>query len=72
MKVLALSLLLCLSLMACGSITPRSVYEGIRAQYRAQGVGSSRPEPGLPSYDQYQKERIRLAPEAQSPQGDRP
>jgi hypothetical protein len=67
----ALALLLCVGLMACGSITPRSVYEGIRAQDQAQRVGSPRPEAGLPAYDQYQKERARLAPETPAIQGDR-
>ena len=67
MKVLALWLSVCLT--ACGSITPRSFYEGVRAQDQAQRVGSPRPEPALPSFDQYNKERARLAPETSTPKG---
>lgn len=61
MKTLALFLSLCLA--GCGSITYRSVYEGIRSKEKAQGVGSSGPVKALPGYDQYEKERTRLAPE---------
>jgi uncharacterized lipoprotein len=60
-----ISLALLLGLSACGLTSTQAVYEEIRAQERAKAVGTSVPPgTGLPRYDQYQKERGNLAPEA--------
>jgi hypothetical protein len=60
-----ISLALLLGLSACGLTSTQAVYEEIRAQERAKAVGTSVPPgTGLPRYDQDQKERDNLAPEA--------
>jgi hypothetical protein len=60
--LMALSLLIALS--GCALTSTQAVYEEIRTQERAKAVGTSAPpNPGLPRYDQYQKERSVLAPE---------
>ena len=52
-------------LTACGLVSTQAVYEEIRAQEKAKAVGTSVPPgTGLPSYDQYQKERSGLPTEA--------
>ncbi|OYU31596.1 MAG: hypothetical protein CFE39_07625 [Comamonadaceae bacterium PBBC2] len=52
------------ALSGCGLTSTQAVYEEIRAQERAKAVGTSAPpHPGLPRYDQYQKERSVLSPE---------
>jgi hypothetical protein len=52
------------SLSGCGLISTQGVYEEIRAQERAEAVGSgTAPGTPLPSYDQYQKKRSVLSPE---------
>jgi hypothetical protein len=54
-----------LSLMACGSISNESFYEGVRSQDKAKGVAKE-PSPGaLPNFQQYQQER-------QGPKGTTP
>jgi hypothetical protein len=57
---MALSLLL--SLAACGLITERGVYEGIRTQQHIDGAGKHAPPPPAPPYDQYKDERDKLKP----------
>ncbi len=49
-------------LSACGWVSTKSVYEGIRAQENAKAVGSgAAPASKLPPHDQYQKERSVLS-----------
>jgi len=60
--LMALTLLTALS--GCGLTSTQAVYEEIRAQQRAKAVGTNAPPtPGLPHYDQYQKERSVFSPE---------
>ncbi|MGV0959987.1 MAG: hypothetical protein ACOYB1_09125 [Limnohabitans sp.] len=61
-KLLALTLLMALT--GCGLTSTQAVYEGVRAQEKANAVGTNAaPETGLPRYDQYQKERSSLSPD---------
>ena len=59
-KPIALSLLL--SLAACGLITERGVYEGIRTQQHLDSSGKQAPPTPAPPYDQYKDERDKLKP----------
>jgi len=56
---MALSLLMLLA--ACGLITERGVYEGIRTQQHIDSAGKHAPPPA-PPYDQYKDERDKLKP----------
>jgi len=51
-----------MSLAACGLITERGVYEGIRTQQHIDGAGKHAPPPPAPPYDQYKDERDKLKP----------
>jgi hypothetical protein len=48
-------------LAACGLITERGVYEGIRTQQHIDSAGKHAPPPA-PPYDQYKDERDKLKP----------
>ena len=54
------TLLLCGLLSACGVVSEQSIYEGIRANARAQSVGSGQDDKALPNYDRYSQERESL------------
>ncbi len=65
MPQLFLALTLLTGLTDCGLVSTQAVYEEIRAQEKAKAVGTgAAPSNGLPRYDQYQKERSGLNPEA--------
>jgi len=59
---LRLLIALCLFALlgACGMVTERSVYEGIRANTEAKSTGSVPAPNEAPPYDQYDKERREL------------
>ena len=59
-KPIALSLLLLLA--ACGLITERGVYEGIRTQQHLDSSGKQAPPTPAPTYDQYKDARDKLKP----------
>jgi hypothetical protein len=64
MPKLFFALTLLSGLTACGLVSTQAVYEEIRAQEKVKAVGTSVPPgTGLPSYDQYQKERSGIPPE---------
>ncbi len=53
-----IALTLLTGLTGCGLTSSQAVYEGIRAQEKANAVGTNAPpNQGLPRYDQYEKER---------------
>ena len=47
-------------LSACGMVTERSVYEGIRAQQKMRSEGHVTKQ--LPDYDTFSKEREEISP----------
>jgi hypothetical protein len=47
-------------LSACGMVTERSVYEGIRAQQKIRSEGHVTKQ--LPDYDTFSKEREEISP----------
>lgn len=51
------TVLVVLSLGACGLVSTQSVYEGFRTQQRIKDAGTPAPSDALGSYDAYQKER---------------
>lgn len=46
-----------LALVACGSISGESFYEGARSQDKAKGIARDPSPSALPSFQQYQQER---------------
>ncbi len=60
-----ITLTLLLGLSGCGLISSQAFYQEIRAQENAKSAGSgAAPGNKLPTYDQYQKERSGLSPNA--------
>lgn len=55
---------LCMAMLlsACATVTPQSVYEGLRTQQSLKDVGAMPPGEKLDSYDAYEKQRDKLKP----------
>jgi hypothetical protein len=49
-------------LSACATVTPQSVYEGLRTQQSLKNAGAMPPGEKLDPYDAYEKQRDKLKP----------
>lgn len=56
--------LLCLVMLiaGCGTVTPQSIYEGLRTQQSLKDAGAMPPGNKLDNYDAYEKQRDKLKP----------